>query len=71
MNGYGASIHHVYFGTSKDEVKRATPSSPEYRGEVGNEGNVFHLKISLDPNTAYFWRVDAEVSSSEVYSGDV
>ena len=71
LNGYGASVHHVYFGTSRDGVKRATSSSPEYRGEVGNGGNVFYLKISLDPNTEYFWRVDAEVSSSGLYGGDV
>lgn len=71
LNAYGASVHRVYLGTDRDEVRTATPSSPEYRGEVSNEGNVFYLNTSLDANTQYFWRVDAEVSPSEVYSGDV
>ena len=71
LNGYGASVHRVYFGTSREGVRRATSSSPEYRGSVENEENVFHLKISLDPNREYLWRVDAEVGPSEVYRGDV
>ena len=71
LNAYGASVHRVYFGTSREGVSRATPDSPEYQGLVENESNVFHLKISLDPNKEYYWRVDAEVSPSEVYRGDV
>ena len=71
LNAYGASVHQVYFGTSREGVRRATPDSPEYRGSVANESNVFHLKISLDPNKEYYWRVDAEVSSPGVYRGDV
>jgi len=71
LNGYEASVHLVYFGTNKERVRSATPNSPEYRGSVGNGGNVFHLKINLDPKTEYFWRVDAEVSPSGVYLGDV
>ena len=72
LNGYGASVHRVYFGPSREGVTRATPDSPEYRGSVENEANVFHLKISLNPDKKYFWRVDAESSPSGMfYRGDV
>ena len=71
LNGYGASIHHVYFGTNREGIMKATPESRVYRGKVENKTNVFYLRETLDPDVKYFWRVDAEVSPSEVYSGDV
>lgn len=71
LNGYVAFVHHVYVGISKTAVSRATSNLPEYRGSVLAGGNVFHLKTGAEPNTEYFWRVDAEVSPSEVYRGDV
>ena len=71
LNGYGASVHFVYLGTSKTAVSRATPDSPEYRGSVKDGANVFYLRTIVEPNTKYFWRVDAEVNPSEVYRGDV
>lgn len=65
-------MHRVYFGTSREGVARATSDSPEYRGLVGNEANVFHLKLSLDPDEKYFWRVESERSPSGLfYRGDV
>ena len=71
LNGYEASIHRVYLGTSKARVANATPESPEYRGSVMDGGNVVHLKTTPEPQTQYFWRVDAEVNRSVVYQGDV
>lgn len=71
LNGYGASVHFVYLGTSKAAVSRATRDSPEYRGSILDGGNVFYLRTLVEPNTKYFWRVDAEVSPTQVYRGDV
>ena len=72
LNAYGANTHHVYFGMSPKRVKKATKNSRLYKGAVKDEGNVFYLKpLKLQAGKRYYWRVDAEVSSEEVYRGDV
>ena len=71
LNGYGASVHHVYVAISKTVVSRATPNSPAYCGSVLCGGNVLHLKTRTKPNTEYFWLVDAEVRSSQVYTEEM
>ncbi|PFX27256.1 hypothetical protein AWC38_SpisGene8026 [Stylophora pistillata] len=71
LNGYGTSVHRVYFGTDKERVNSASLYSPEYLGSVVDGGNVLHLRTTLEPLTKYFWRVDSVVKSTLVYRGDV
>lgn len=71
LNGYGTSVHRVYFGTDKERVNSASLYSPEYLGSVVDGGNVLHLRTTLEPQTKYFWRVDSVVKSTLVYRGDV
>lgn len=40
LNGYDASLHHIYVGISKTAVSRATLNSQEYRGSVLDGSNV-------------------------------
>ncbi|MBK3517500.1 T9SS type A sorting domain-containing protein [Carboxylicivirga marina] len=67
--GYNASSHRVYFGTSSVSVESATVSSPEYLGEFSN--NIVSPGV-LSANQTYYWRVDAVtpegVSKGEVWS---
>ena len=54
-----ARTHRVYWGTAKTELKDA--------GQQRH--NVFSPGL-LQPNTTYYWRVDA-VTDSEIVSGPV
>ncbi|KAL9965293.1 hypothetical protein ACROYT_G029070 [Oculina patagonica] len=71
LNAFGASTHHVYFGTNKAKVAEATPKSPEYGAKITSNGNVHYLSESLQPGFTYYWRVDAEVDDKIIYKGDV
>ncbi|KAL9951207.1 hypothetical protein ACROYT_G043829 [Oculina patagonica] len=71
LNAFGASIHHVYFGTNKAKVAEATPKSPEYSAKITSDGNVYYLSESLQPGSTYYWRVDAEIDGETIYEGDV
>jgi len=61
----------VMLASVRQRLAGLPPNSPGYRGSVLNGGNVSYLKTSAEPNTDYFWRVDAEVRPSEVTRGDV
>ena len=52
-----AASHQLYFGTDKDAVRSANTGSPEYIGSkaLGAES---HDPGLLEPDTAYYWRVD-------------
>ncbi|MFC1635274.1 hypothetical protein ACFL5Z_10575 [Planctomycetota bacterium] len=52
-----AASHELYFGTDKDAVRNANTGSPEYIGSkaLGAES---HDPGLLEPDTAYYWRVD-------------
>ncbi len=52
----GTDRYRVYLGTSSASVASATPSSPEYLGEVTAPS--ISLPNALQPGTLYFWRVD-------------
>ena len=74
LKASGASTHHVYFGTNREKVAKATPNSIEYRKKIASNGNVFYLelsKISLRAGLTYYWRVDAEIRKKIIYKGDV
>ncbi|KAL9965297.1 hypothetical protein ACROYT_G029075 [Oculina patagonica] len=71
LNAFGASTHHVYFGTDKAKVADATPNSPEYQAKITSDGNVHYLSESLSAGSTYYWRVDAEMDEKTIYKGDV
>jgi len=58
MPADNANSHHIYFGMDKDDIKNATPDSPEYKGSKASGGEIYDPgKLAWD--TSYFWRVDA------------
>ena len=71
LNAFGASTHHVYFGTDKEKVADATPTSAEYQAKITDEGNVHYLPEALKGGSTYYWRVDAEIDQETAYKGDV
>ncbi len=71
LNAFGASTHHVYFGTNNATVADAAPGSRENRENVTSDGNVHYLSESLAPGSTYYWRVDAEIDDKTIYKGDV
>ena len=71
LNAFGASTHHVYFGTDKAKVADATPTSPEYQAKVTTDANVYYLSESLQAGSTYYWRVDAEMDEKTTYKGDI
>ncbi len=65
--GKDAASHHVYLGTSYNNVNNADTSSPEYKGNFDvNTFNPHWLKLG----ETYYWRID-EVSNPDVWKGDV
>ena len=71
LNAFGASTHHVYFGTDKEKVADATPTSAEYQAKITDEGNVHYLPEALKGGSTYYWRVDAEIDQETTYKGGV
>ncbi|GAF82006.1 unnamed protein product, partial [marine sediment metagenome] len=55
LGGYKADSHDVYFGTSKNAVADANRNSEEFKDSPTN--NIF--APPLNPNTTYYWRIDA------------
>jgi hypothetical protein len=62
LNAYGAKKHRLYLGKSVHALK--------YQETLNDESNIFYLKESLEPGQKYYWRVDAELSSNEIFQGD-
>jgi hypothetical protein len=70
--------HQVYLGTSSANVTAATKASAEFMGEVNeanSEPNSFVIGDINHPynfalNTSYYWRVDANVATSNIYDGN-
>jgi len=60
--GYGAKLHHVYVGTSFDEVNDAVGGPPQ--------GTTGFSPGPLESEKVYYWRVD-EFDAFETYKGDV
>ena len=59
--------HHVYFGTSREAVVRATIDSPEY---MGRQIETSYVPF-MDVNTQYFWRIDEVPVGRGTIIGDV
>jgi hypothetical protein len=63
-----AVSHNVYFGTSSNAVKNATPASPEF---IGNQVAANLLRTNLSSLLTYYWRVDEVDASNDVTKGDL
>lgn len=63
-----AVSHDVYFGTSSNAVKNATPASPEF---LGNQTATNRLVTNLTSRAVYYWRVDEVDATNGVTRGDV
>lgn len=68
--GFEANLHHFYLGTSMEAVEMAGMDDVEFQFSLDNGRNMFQLG-SLEVNTSYFWRVDAQNMMGHVYKGDV
>jgi len=54
--GSGALSYDVYFGADYNDVNNANTSSNEF---AGNQPDRIFDQNTLDPNTTYYWRIDA------------
>ena len=63
-----AASHQLYFGTEKEAVRNADTGSPEYIG-TKTLGDERFDPGRLEPNTAYYWRVDEVDSQSNTSTG--
>jgi hypothetical protein len=66
----GAKAHRVYLGTDPETLARATPASPEFRGER-TENRFSTAALGLDHWHTYYWRVDEAGADGAVTRGDV
>jgi hypothetical protein len=62
MGGYGAKLHHVYFGDNFDDVNNATGAAPN--------SDATYTPGPLILAKTYYWRVD-EVDAVNTYKGEV
>ncbi|MBC8472870.1 MAG: hypothetical protein H8D56_25690, partial [Planctomycetes bacterium] len=60
--GFGAKLHHVYFGESFDDVNNAAGGLPQ--------GITTYALGTLEPEKTYYWRVD-EFDAIKTYKGNV
>jgi len=67
--GANAKSHQVYFGESRAAVARATPQSPEYKGD--QPATSYQAPGDLDHMKTYFWRVDEVSGNGTVTRGEV
>jgi len=58
MTADTAASHELYLGTDKEAVRNADTGSPEYQGSM-TLGTESYDPGLLEPDTAYYWRVDA------------
>ncbi len=63
--GFGAKLHHVYFGTNLDDVEAGAPGT--YKGPAGVARFVAG---KLESEKVYYWRVD-EFDGAATYKGDI
>jgi len=63
--GFGAMLHHVYFGDNFADVNNGTPDT--YKGPSGFSK---YTPGTLESGKAFYWRVD-EFDGFETYKGDV
>jgi len=63
--GFGARLHHLYFGDNADDVEAGTGGTD--KGQIVAESYVPDM---LEPGKTYYWRVD-EFDGANTYPGDV
>ncbi|MHC4433241.1 MAG: LamG domain-containing protein, partial [Planctomycetota bacterium] len=63
--GYGAKLHHVYFGDNSADVEAGTPDT--YKGATATTTYAAGL---LELGKKYYWRVD-EFDALETHTGEV
>ena len=63
-----AASHQIYFGTDSNAVVAATPSSPEFKGDLTSAS---YALPPLDQRETYFWRVDEVDAGKAVTHGEV
>jgi hypothetical protein len=63
-----AKAHQFYFGTDSNSVVAATPSSPEFKGDLSSAS---YPLSKLDPMLSYFWRVDEADAAGKVTRGEI
>ncbi|MHC4500422.1 MAG: LamG domain-containing protein, partial [Planctomycetota bacterium] len=63
--GFGAIMHHVYFGENFADVNAGTPDT--YKGIVAA---TTYTPGSLALNTTYYWRID-EFDAADTHKGDI
>ncbi|MBN2316460.1 MAG: hypothetical protein JXM79_21210, partial [Sedimentisphaerales bacterium] len=63
-----AASHGLYFGTDKAAVRNADAGSPEYKGSKALGAESFNPGM-LEPETAYYWRVDEVTAQGNTLTG--
>jgi hypothetical protein len=63
-----AASHQIYFGTDSNAVVAATPTSPEFKGNLTSAN---YPLPPLDPMKTYFWRVDEVDAAKQITHGEV
>jgi len=63
--GFGAKLHHMYFGDNRADVEAASPGA--YKGA---QGLTTFDAGSLEMEKVYYWRVD-EFDGIQTYQGDI
>jgi len=64
----GAASHQFYFGTDSNAVVAATPSSPEFKGDLTSAN---YPLPPLDHMKNYFWRVDETDAAGRITHGEI
>ena len=65
-----AASHEFYFGTDKGAVRNADTGSPEYKGAKTLGAESYDPGL-LEPDTAYYWRVDEVNNQGNTSKGPV
>ena len=63
--GFGAKLHHVYFGTSLADVEASAPGT--YKGPMGVAR---YAPGKIETEKVYFWRID-EFDGDSTYKGSI
>lgn len=64
--------HHVYFGTSFEDVNDANINDPEYQGAVPLATTSYTLALDdIEKAQAYYWRVDETMAGGVVKAQEV
>jgi hypothetical protein len=65
-----AASHELYFGTDEGAVRNADTGSPEYKGAKTLGAESYDPGL-LEPDTAYYWRVDEVNNQGHTSKGPV